>query len=175
MAKRSYTDSERAAVHAALSASNGNIKRSARETNIPISTVRDWKTTWEREGFPEELQKVYEQVVEDIVDSLQRVRDKALLDLERQIDDKSLKGRDLIIAVGMLTDKIRLYKGEATSRSESRVQLPQPEELRELMTGFFTEAVVTAQERAVEIDDADWEALPPRELPAPTEEVELVD
>ena len=175
MAKRSYTDAERAAVYAALTASNGNVKRSARETNIPISTVRDWKTLWEREGFPEALQEVYEQVVEDIVDSLQRVRDKSLLELERLVDNHELKGRDLLVAVGMLTDKIRLYKGEATSRSESRMQLPEPEEIRQLMAGFFTDAVADAQERAAEIDDADWEPIPVRELPAPSEEVALID
>lgn len=175
MAKRTYTDAERVAVHAALTASGGNIKRTARETNVPVSTVRDWKTYWEAEGFPEELLEIYEQVVEDIVDALQRVRDKALLELERLVDNKELKGRELLVAVGMLTDKIRLYKGEATSRSESRMQLPAPEELRELMTDFFAGAVAAAEERAAEIDDADWEPIPKRELPAPSEEVAQID
>ena len=175
MARRTYTDADRVAVHAALTASGGNIKRTARETNIPVSTVRDWKTYWEQEGFPEELMAVYDQVVEDIVEGLQRVRDKALLELESLIEKHELKGRELVAAVGMLTDKIRLYKGEATSRSESRMQLPAPEELRELMSGFFAGAVAAAEERAAEIDDAEWESIPPRELPSPSEEVALID
>ena len=175
MAKRTYNDSDRVAVHAALTASAGNIKRTARETNIPVSTVRDWKNLWERDGFPEELMEVYDQVVEDIVEGLQRVRDKALLELESLIEKHELKGRELVAAVGMLTDKIRLYRGEATSRSESRMQLPEPDELRHLMTGFFTEAVAAAQDRAAEIEDAEWESIPMRELPPPSEEVALID
>lgn len=175
MAKRTYTDADRAAVYAALLASDGNVKRSARETNIPPSTVRDWKTEWAQNGFPEELEEVLQNVIEDIVEGLQRVRDKALLELESLIERHELKGRELVAAVGMLTDKIRLYKGEATSRSESRMQLPEPEQLRELVAGFFSGAVAAAQDRAVEIDDAEWEPIPQGELSPPSEEVALID
>lgn len=171
MAKRTYDDKHRAAVRAALLAYDGNIKRTARETNIPVSTVRGWKTEWEVNGFPDELEAVLEEVSEDIVEAFTRVRDKALLELERVVERQELKGRELVVAIGMLTDKIRLYQGQATSRSESKMALPEPEELRQLVGSVFQDAVTSAQARAEEIEEADWEPLQPKELPRPVEEV----
>lgn len=170
MGSKRHDATTKAAVRAALIAYDGNVKRTARENGLPASTVRDWKQEWERNGFPEELNDVLEQVTEDVVEGFTRIRDKALLELERLIDDQQLKGRELVVAVGMLTDKIRLYKGEATSRTESKA-LVEPQQLRELVAGFFEGAVAAAQERAEEIDEAEWEPVPLRELPPPQEVV----
>jgi transposase-like protein len=174
MAKRIYTDQDRVAVHAALQVYKGAVKTTARETGIPISTVRDWKTQWEKNGFPPELLAITQEVVDDLVEAMNRVRNKALIELERQLDAKELKGREVIGAFHILTDKIRLYQGEATSRTESVSALPAPEQIRELVSEFFAGAVEAAQQRAEEIDEAEWEPIPPKELP-PVKEVALVD
>lgn len=152
MPKRSYTHYDRAAVFAALEVNQGNVKRTARETNIPVSTVRDWKREWENGEVPEDVKAVLPEVIEDIVEALSRVRDKGLLELERAIDAHELKGSALVAAVGMLTDKIRLYKGQATQVREERMELPPSEELRELVSGFFDAVVTEAENRANVID-----------------------
>lgn len=167
MSKRTYTDQNRAAVYAALQVNNGNVKRSARETGVPISTVRDWKREWEDGGLPEEVSEALPQVVEDIVEAFVRVRDKGLLELERQIERGDLKGSALVAAVGMMTDKIRLYQGQATQVREERMELPPPEQLRELVAGFFSGIVSAADERAGEIIEAEaWESADNREVAA---------
>jgi transposase-like protein len=166
-----YSDRDRATVFAHLAANGGNIKRTARETDTPISVVRDWKRKWEKEGVPDKVEDALPSVVEDIVDDFTRVRNKGLVQMEKQMDDGELKGQALVNAVGMLTDKIRLFKGEVTSRTESRQALPEPGQLRELVATFFEEAVDSAQSRAELIDDADWEPAELRALPSAEEEI----
>lgn len=166
MTKRTYSNQDRAAVYAALQVNDGNIKRTARETHVPISTVRDWKREWEESGIPEPVAAVLPEVIEDIVDAFTRVRDKGLLSLERQIENDDLKGSALVAAVGMMTDKIRLYSGQATQVREERMELPPPEQLRELVAGFFSGIVVAANERADEIIEADWEPADEKEVAA---------
>lgn len=175
MARRSYTDRDRATVFAYLAANGGNVKRTARECGLPPSVVRDWKQKWEKGGVPTEVEEALPSIQEEIVDEFTRVRNKALTELERQLDEGTIKGQPLIAAIGMLTDKIRLFRGESTSRSETVAALPAPEQLRQLVGEFFQEAVEAAQERAAEIDEAEWEPIPLRELPSPTEEVALID
>jgi transposase-like protein len=169
VSRATYNEREKATVFAYLTANGGNIKRTARETNIPISTVRDWKTTWEKEGVPEDVQNALPSIADEIVDEFTRVRNKGLVELERQLDDGQVKGAALVAAIGMLTDKIRLFRGEATSRTESRQALPEPQQLRELVATFFEEAVNSAQVRAELIDDGEWEPARVRALPSPEE------
>jgi transposase-like protein len=175
MARRTYDDRDRAMVFAYLSANGGNVKRTAREYGMPPSVVRDWKQKWEREGVPAEVQETLPSIQEELVNEFTRIRNKGLKLLESQMDEGTLKGQPLVNAIGMLTDKIRLFRGESTSRSETVAALPAPEQLRELVGTFFKEAVEAAQERAAEIDDADWEPIPLRELPSAREEVALID
>lgn len=169
--KRTYTDKDRARVHAFLSANGGNIKRTARECSVPISVVRDWKRKWEHEGVPPEVEAALPSVVDEIVDEFTRVRDKGLQEMERQLDEGLVKGQALVSAIGMLTDKIRLFRGEATSRTESRQSLPEPQQLRELVGAFFEEAVERREIRAEVIDEAEWEPVHLRALPKAEEAV----
>jgi transposase-like protein len=157
MSKTTYTDTGKATVYAHLAANGGNVKRTARETGVPISTVRDWKRTWEKEGVPENISEVLPSVVEDIVDDFTRVRNKLLIELEAQGERGELKGQALVSAIGMLTDKIRLFRGEATSRTESRQSLPDPAALRELVGQFLEDSVRAVEDRSEQIDEAERE------------------
>jgi hypothetical protein len=138
---------------------------------VPVSVVRDWKRRWEKEGVPPEIEAALPTVIDEIVDEFTRVRDKALAELERQVEDGTLKGQPLVNAIGMLTDKIRLFRGEATSRTESRQSLPEPQQLRELVGAFFEEAVERREIRAEVIDEAEWEPVPLRALPEAEEAI----
>lgn len=168
MARRTYTDQDRANVYVAMRVNDGNIARSSRDTGVPEATVRDWRDTWEREGGPStEVLELAAGAATDFVIDATRVRDKALAELERQIDAKEVKPAQLIAAVGMAEDKIRLAKGLATSRSETVQKLPDPEELRSKLAEYIIEALSKADERDEDIKHSEGaEIIPFRELRA---------
>lgn len=82
MARRSYSDDDRAACLAALSANGGNLKRTAKQCGVPVSTLKRWlENGGERkvaspgaggaqapaEKVKEALADVYERVVRDLL------------------------------------------------------------------------------------------------------------
>lgn len=166
MAKRTYTDQDRANVYVALRVNNDNIARSSRDTSVPEATIRDWKNAWERDGgAPQEILELAAGAATDFVIDATRVRDKALLELERLIDNREVKPAQLIAAVGMSEDKIRLAKGLATSRSETVQRLPDPEELRAKLHEYIVETLVKTDERDADIRDSEGaEIIPFKEL-----------
>lgn len=168
MARRTYTDQDRANVYVAMRVNDGNIARSSRDTGVPEATVRDWRDTWERDGGPTaEVLELAAGAATDFVIDATRVRDKALAELERQIDAKEVKPAQLIAAVGMAEDKIRLAKGLATSRSETVQKLPDPEELRSKLAEYIIDALSKADERDEDIKHSEGaEIIPFRELRA---------
>lgn len=167
MARRVYTEHDRAHVFAVLTANEGNVKRTARETGFPVQTVRDWKTTWEKNGGPpEQILEVLPEVAGDFIDDATRIRNKALTLLEAKIDRGEVTAKDLLVAVGVLTDKVRLIQGQATSRTETVHALPSPEEFGQVLVGYLEQAVEMQELRAADIEDAEFEeAGPIGELP----------
>lgn len=175
-----YNPTEKARVKAILDANGGNVKRTSRETGIGPQTIRLWKQKWEREGVEPAVADILPEITKDIVESIVRVRDKALIKLEQAIDANELKGRDLIVAVGVLTDKERLIQGQATSRTEnsSAGALPAAE-AREMFKGLALGLIEAAEQRAATIssavereepiEDAEWEQVDPRQLVAAEE------
>lgn len=168
MPKRVYSDEDRALVFAALTANNGNVKRTSRDTDIPEQTVRDWKKDWERKGLSDGVGEVLPHVVEDIAEDIKRVRDKALLEIESQIDAGVLKGAALVTAFGVLTDKARVIEGLATDRREVVSTGPTPEEIGQAVGDYFVRALESAQRRNEEIIDAEVVEQTNPELPAST-------
>lgn len=139
MAKRIYTDEDQALVRQLLEVHDGNVKRVSREAGVPEQTVRDWKKKWEREGPSQEIVAATPAAVERWVGNVERVRDKAVDRLEKALDDPTTKVnvKDLSMTVGILTDKARLGRGQATSRSDSSGQDALPiEQARELFAGM---------------------------------------
>lgn len=157
MARRTYTDSDRARVKVALEANNGSVKAAARETGYPVQTVRDMKHKWDREGLPATVSEALPAVVDEFVGNAARVRDKALDRLEQELEDPAAKVnvKDLATTVGILTDKVRLVSGQPTSRTES-VQGLSPSEVRDLFAGFAMGVVAAARNTHDEIIDAEW-------------------
>lgn len=168
--KRKYTDDDRARVYVALTVHQGNIKRTARETNVPVSTVRLWKVDWEKNPPSEELMEKAEQQAEEFVGNATRARDLALAEWESKVRGGEVGAKDLMVGVGVLTDKINLAKGLATSRTESTRRELDAVEIREIAKGLVQGALQAAKEREEIIEDAEWSEQSQGELSAVSKE-----
>ena len=155
--KPQYAEADKARAFICLQANQGNIKRTARDTGIPVSTIRHWKTQWEAEPDSSPDVALVTEATNDFLSEAERVRDTALRELERKIPSATPSA--LVATVGMLTDKIALVRGLATTRVEHKHVLPAPEELKELVDGFVRGAVEAAQRRELEADIIDGEVL----------------
>lgn len=177
MASTRYTDAQKAVVFAELTVNEGNVKRTARNLNMPVSTVRYFKQQWEREGVPQEVVDALPATVTDFVTHAERVRDKLLVALEAAVDRGEIKPREIVVSLGMLTDKIRAYRGLDAKKVEHTLSLPDVEEMRELFAGVIQEVVGAAETRnselAVDIDEGEWESAM-KALPTPPSNTEVI-
>jgi len=166
MARRTtYTDDELARLYVALTANDGNVKRTARDTGVPESTVRTWKQRWETEG-PPNIGEV-EKAVTSFTDDAERVRNKALLAIEEKIP--GAKVGELTTLVGVLDDKIQRARGLAIGRVEHVHTLPPAEEIKAVLGAVFQGSLEAAAQRESEIVDAEIisvEEQAPKALPA---------
>lgn len=172
MAKRVYTAEDQALVRQLLEAHEGNVKRVSREADVPEQTVRDWKKKWEREAPSQAIVAATPAAMEKWVNDVERVRDKAVVRLEEALDDPTTKVnvKDLSMTIGILTDKARLGRGQATSRPESSGQDALPiEQARELFAGMARGMLEAAQRRhetisstfEEDIEDGEYEQVVP--------------
>lgn len=113
-ARRRYSDKERAAALAALTANAGNVLRTSRDTGIPRKTLELWGKEQaggnllpgvadECQGKKEELSAIFERV--------------ARIYLKHAEGDEIVaetKGKDAIIAAATATDKHQLLEGKPT-------------------------------------------------------------
>lgn len=151
--KSRYSDEDKARVHLSLQVHDGQVKPTARDTGIPISTVRLWKQQWERDGVPEAVSMALTEAKDEFVKNASRVRDKALERLE-QVIEHSDKPRDLATVVGILDDKLTRAKGMPTSRTEN-VSIGisgSPEQVQQLFTQWAAGTVEAGTKRHAEIE-----------------------
>jgi transposase-like protein len=150
-----YTEADKAAVYVLLQVHAGNVKRTARESGYPESTVRQWKKDFSEKGPPSA--DVVAEVSQDFIADAQRIRNKALLRAEEMVDDrsKSMRLAELTALSGMLTDKLNTAQGLDVRRVEHQHHLPDAEEARELMRGFASELIAMSASRDGEIIDAE--------------------
>lgn len=151
MARATYTDEQRARAYVVLTTNQGNIKRTARDTSLPESTIRRWRDEWEEDGPPDT--SLVAEATGDFVQEAERVRDAALAEMERKIPAATPSA--LVAMVGMLTDKIALARGLATSRSETVHSLPPAEEIARTLGAVLQGALAAAQSRSEDIIDAE--------------------
>lgn len=159
--RASYDDATKAETYVVLAANEGNVKRTSRDTGVPVSTIRRWRDEWARQESLPDISTL-EVVVGNFADKAESIRWKALVELERQLS--TAKPGDLIKIVGILDDKITRARGLADRTVEHRHVLPSAEELRELVSGFAEATRQAALERADEIIDA--EIVEQADLPA---------
>lgn len=149
MAKRSYTDEDRAAVRLALEVNKGNVKASSRDTGVPYMTVSNWKAQWAKEGTPPAVQEATIAVANDFVETGVRVRDYALRKIEELLPLATVKDlRSLSTLVGILDDKVRLAQGLATSRREDVVIHIDPEAIGAQIALAIGSTLDSARQRA---------------------------
>ena len=151
--KSQHSDEDRARVFVCLRANNGNVKRTARDTGMHPATVRRWKLAWdEDESTHPDVSSIAAEAA-DFLGEAERVRDKALRELERKIPSATPSA--LVAMVGMLTDKVALVRGLATTRVEHTHVLPAPEDLQELVQGFVRGAIEAGSARRKEIESGE--------------------
>lgn len=170
--RRTYTEADKALIYAELTINEGNIKKTARNLDMPISTIRYYKSQWGREGISQEIIDAVPTQVNEFVNHAERVRDKLLIALERSVDRGEIKPREIVVALGMITDKIRAMRGLDTKKVEHTIALPDVEEMRELFSGVIGEVVGAAEVRnstVANIEEGDWEPANMVALPRPTE------
>jgi len=153
MAKRFFSDEDKARVHVALTVHEGNVSRTARDTGIAESTVRDWKKTWERDGVPEEIAVQAAAEADDFIRDASRIRNAALTRAEALIPG-STKIAELTTLAGVLDDKI--YRARAIHKpDEEAPKQIDPRAAGELLASFVGEAMRQSEERQRSVTGAE--------------------
>ncbi len=83
--RRTYSDEDKARAYVAWVTNDKVMRRTARTTGIPQTTLRQWITEWEEQGPPIEQAEKIAEIATDFVQEATRVRDKALAELEKKI------------------------------------------------------------------------------------------
>ena len=149
--RKTYSPEEMARAYMVLETNQGNVKRTARDCNLPESTIRRWRDLWQEEGPPD--MEIVEQVATDFVEDAERVRDKALKVLEGKLDSATPSA--LVATIGMLQDKVSIARGLATSRHETVHALPSPQEMAETLGAVLQGAIQAAKARDHDIIEAE--------------------
>ena len=154
-----YTEAQRAQVFVTLASHNQNVKRTAGELGMPVSTVRDMKRQFDSSGPPQE--EYVTVAAGEFIKVAEQARDFALSTLLVKIPNA--KPNELITIIGVLDDKLARARGLADRTVEHRHTLPSPDEIREAMTGVVQGAIAASKQREEDIIDAEIEqvALPP--------------
>ena len=157
-ARRVYTDADKASAKTVYEANGGNMKRTSRDVGIPIMTLKGWIRKWEKEGLPASVAEALPAAREEFVGNATRIRDKALARYEQKVDADEVNAKDLLVGIGVLTDKALLVQGKPTSRTENSSAGALPvDQIRELFAGFAKGVVEAAIQRDAAISSATGE------------------
>lgn len=151
--KQQYSDADKAQAYTMLLTNEGNVKRTARELGLPVSTLRRWKAEWEADKNLPELEDI-QQASGDFVADAERVRNLALRHMERSLAKAT--PAQLATIVGVLDDKIARARGLGSKvEHEHRIALPSAEEIAGTLLELQQMAQAGASRRAAEIVDAE--------------------
>lgn len=172
MAKRVYSDDDKATVLVTLEANNGNVKKTSRETEVAEQTIRDWKKSAERGALPATVQAALPAVRSAFVDKAVTVRELMMDQLEAAVLNNELKGRDLIVGIGVMTDKIHVVQARTAPPKEEVVESATAQEIGKKLYEYLERSFAAGEKRDADIvlsdediSDADWEQAPQGELP----------
>jgi transposase-like protein len=168
VARATYTDQDRARLYVVLTTNEGNVKRTARDTGIPESTVRHYKFEWEKNG-PPVLDDEIGQAVVEYAGEMERTRDLALQRMhERLVEDKGTLPQ-IATVFGILTDKIDRARGIGSEHTvHHKHSLPSPDEIRATLVALQEGARTGHLAREEEIIDAEFSEQPSPALPQGT-------
>ena len=114
--KRQYTEDDKATTLAMLSANGGNVKRTSRDTGIPITTIRQWR---DGKGVSSAVADKSTQKKEQLDSLFERVANAYLQHALSKEVIADTSARDAIIAAATATDKMQLLQGKPTNISKS--------------------------------------------------------
>lgn len=101
----------------------------AKETGVCASSVKNIILKQKKENS-DEFVKVCEQKKETFIEQADRIIDKAMKKLEKQIDNEMVPANHLTTAIGTLIDKKRLVAGESTNNDAITIKMS--DEVKEL-------------------------------------------
>jgi transposase-like protein len=160
--RQQYTDQAKAAAFAALEVNDGNVKRTARELGLPISTLRRWRDEWDaNKNLPAAEDLIV--ATGDFIEDAERVRNLALKKLEAKILNGEGTVAQVATVLGILDDKIARAKGLADRVTEHKITLPSRDEIVAALEGLQAGAIAAANERdevIVEAELVEQKALP---------------
>jgi lambda repressor-like predicted transcriptional regulator len=105
MARKAYSNDEKAEILAALDANGGNLKRTARETGLPINTLRRWR---DGQGINEEVIQLRPQKRGILADMYEDEINAIFVTLPTKREEATYQ--QLATAAGIFTDKMRLLR-----------------------------------------------------------------
>ena len=149
-----YTDTDKARAFTLLETNTGNVKRTARDLGMPISTLRRWRDEWDKDRMLPAAEDILVITGEFLVDA-ERVRDLSLTVIEAKLRKGEGTLAQVATVLGVLDDKIARAKGLADRVTEHKITLPSPSEIVEALSGMQAAAVQAARQRQEEIVDAE--------------------
>jgi transposase-like protein len=112
-----YSDEQRAAVLAALDANGGNLTRTARETGVPRQTIQTWAGQRDGQPISAEVRQENRLTLADLIRAELDAIFEAMPGKRQNADYKTLG-----TVAGILSDKLTLLDGGATSRIDLNVR-----------------------------------------------------
>lgn len=156
-----YTDEDRARVFVALRVNNNNVNRTSRDTGIPARTIRDMRTSFEKNPPNEQL---ITEMADKFVTEAKEIRSMAMEAMKEKIPTARLG--ELNAVVGTLTDKLNLLRGVgAKSQVDHVLHLPDREALQAALGPIVAESMEQAREKELEIIDVEAREVEPRAIP----------
>jgi hypothetical protein len=116
MAKRSYSDKEKGEALAALDSNANNLKKTAREIGIPLSTLEGWAKN--RCGVSDDVPNIRNEKKGELSKIFESLTRQGALLLEETMS--TAKFGELSLSVCQWTDKMQLLSGKPTAINENR-------------------------------------------------------
>jgi hypothetical protein len=116
VARRQYSDNDKAAALAALDANGGNTYKTAKDTGINRQTLANWANG---RGVNHDMPNLVHQKKGELAERLMDVAHLLVDAIPDKIADASLQ--QVSTSLGIAIEKIQLLQGEATSRSDIRM------------------------------------------------------
>lgn len=151
---RRLTDHDKARIAVVLQANDGNIKGTARELGLAPATVRWYRDKWEREGMPKQIEDRVPAIRNDFAKFAEDLRWELYEALAEKAQQRDLSGRDLIQGIAMLTDKINILTGKATTRTEHVETKADSEAIAKNLADFLAKSADLAKERSDAIESS---------------------
>jgi hypothetical protein len=147
MAKRSYSEADKAAALAMLDANGGNLKKTATAMGIPQTTLRQWRDGEHVNDDVAKKRDIKNGTLSDLFEQVTRAY------LSRALDDDAIKdtrGKDAVIAAATSLDKLRLLQGLPTEIIEI---IPSVQQIFELLQARGQDPAAVFNAMLVKLDN----------------------